>query len=411
MKVSSWFMACLTGALFAVPAAASPTMEEGLALAEAMKPYCVVARVWDQQLCGPTILVEPQSRVFAEVDLATGLVGEIGVWPADQGIANTSIRWKGGDWAMVMWPLQGDAKSKARLVLHENFHRVEPLLAFSAGGYTAANHLDTVLGRTSLRLELLMLKKAVEAKERDVRKAYADAAYRYRLDRMSNPGALTAERHLNVKEGLAEYEAVRIAYARDAGEKIANSLAKAEKSNSFIRSFAYATGPAWLYLLDQDFPAWRTEFRAATDFADLYQRAVLAGDESNLMMSDDLRAIIQAEEQARAIAKQQEKAELIERFVGGPTIVLPQGSFSFDPRTTVALGEHGTVYRIFSSEGPWGSFETKSGALVANDYSKVTINFVGVAGAPNLTNEFWTLKLNSGWALVETDGAYSIKPQ
>lgn len=411
MKISSWACACLMGALLPADiASATPTQTDGQQLIEALQPYCIAARAWDQPLCGKTLVVHPQTRTFVEIDLAAGTIGDTGNWPADRIVANTSVTWKGEAWAMVMWPLPGEAKARAALVLHENFHRVEPLLPFNAGSYTPANHLDSVMGRTSLRLELLMLAKAVEAEAPGVRRAYADAAYSYRADRLLSDQGRSAERHLNIKEGTAEYIALEAVYRDEVAAQIAAALRTAEQGHSFIRSFAYSTGPAWLYLLDQDYPDWRTAFNGETGFADLYQRSVLAADKSSLTVSGALKNRILAEEEERAAAAERERQSYLARFVTGPAIRLPQGAFSFDPNTAVALGDHGTVYRTFGMKGPWGAFETEKGALISSDYSKVTVDYIGTAGTPEMENDFWTLRLNQGWRMVMREGLYRIEP-
>ncbi|HWA16023.1 MAG TPA: hypothetical protein VG817_06310, partial [Gemmatimonadales bacterium] len=92
------------------------------------------ARLWGQTLCGPMILVDPETRVaIATQQPESGgfrVQGELfaGVLPADVPLANTAIDWNGTRWSFVLAPLPTDPAQRRGLLFHEAFHRLQPAL-------------------------------------------------------------------------------------------------------------------------------------------------------------------------------------------------------------------------------------------------------------------------------------------
>ena len=220
-------------------------------------------QLWGVSLCGPIMFVDPQSRsiVASQPDAKGLLKAEFGVFvgllPTDQNIANTAVEWSGVYWTQMLWPLPGEVRQRETLISHELFHRVQSQLKLPKveGGENA--QLDTVDGRYYLQLEWLALSRALQASTDEERiKAAADAvlfrAERYRLF----PGADAQEQALELNEGLAEYTGVRVGNpTREEQIKTAlNDLSSHRDDSTFVRSFAYATGPGYGLLLDRYLP-------------------------------------------------------------------------------------------------------------------------------------------------------------
>ena len=73
------------------------------------------------------------------------------------------------------------------------------------------------------------------------------------------PKAAAAENALELNEGLAEYTGARLGL-RLPEQRLAYAtyaLARQLDAPSFVRSFAYASGPAYGLLLDEALPDWR----------------------------------------------------------------------------------------------------------------------------------------------------------
>ncbi len=113
---------------------------------------------------------------------------------------------------------------------------------------------------------------------------------------------------------------------------------------------------------------------------------------------------MRAAEQSRADRKQAVLAAYRQRLVDGPTLRLGLNhmSIQFDPRDVRPLGEAGTVYPTLRISDDWGVLTVTGGALVAPDFSAVTVP-APVAGTT--AGDGWRLELNAGWRLVPASRA------
>ena len=105
-----------------------------------------------------------------------------------------------------------------------------------------------------MRLEWRALAKGLRATNQAERRTAIEDSLLFREMRRSLfLGAAEEERALEMHEGLAEYTGTRLAAGtRVERVKLAlDSLLRAELNESYVRSFAYGSGPAWGLLLDQ----------------------------------------------------------------------------------------------------------------------------------------------------------------
>lgn len=92
------------------------------------------------------------------------------------------------------------------------------------------------------------------------------------------PASVADERGQEVTEGLAAYTATVLA-AESAADAIVGALdllvgAETNAATaSFVRTFAYVSGPAYGLLLDAVSPGWRKSIRNTDDLAILVMRA------------------------------------------------------------------------------------------------------------------------------------------
>ena len=370
-------------------------------------------RLWGVPLSGPILFVDPASRAFvASARDSQGLAREqdgvyIGVLPADQTVANTALTWAGVRWTQIIWPLPASPEDAAALMIHELFHRVQPALGFK-GGHPENQHLDTVEGRTLMQLEWRALATALTATDAGARGRAIGDALAFRVARRHlAPNAAADERDLELIEGLAEYTGMTIAIpTRDA--RVAYALRAIERATgapTFVRSFAYASGPAYGLLLDATGASWRGRARRGEDLG-----ALLAEDAKIQAPADDSASMasradrhggarLRAEEQTRADRKQAVVAEYRRRLVDGPTlrIGLRRMKVQFDPRNQQPLGAEGTVYPTLQVIDEWGVLKVTDGALLASDWTSVTVAAPS-DGSPS--GEGWTLELAPGWKIA-----------
>ena len=210
-----------------------------------------------------------------------------------------------------------------------------------------------------------------------------------------------------ITEGLAQYTGTVLAAdtTADAITSALDQLVEAETQDSFVRTFAYTSGPAYGLLLDALSPGWTRRVRSTDDLASLVMRALAVQPAADATASaaryggPELRASEQRREQQR----QERIAELRRRFVDGPVLLFPgTGSGSFDTRGAVVIPDVGTVYfGAYRSSGGWGSLEANNGVLVASDGGSRRLSAPVRHDNTTFAGDGWTFKAAQGWVVRE----------
>lgn len=377
-------------------------------------------QLWGVSLCGPFLVYDQKNKiVYANTADSGGILQQHGsfwrgVAPADNEppYSNTSAEWSGVRWATLRIDDLDDPVSSLRLSLHESYHRVQPQLNHAYENTDLPGHLDSEQGRALLRAELRALRAGLEAAAADkkgaARRHLRDAAkfrlMRYRLF----DTAAERERSLEIHEGLAEYTGWRAAEESPNFAAIAAQLEKKDSEKSYMRSFAYWTGPGYGFLFDYLKADWRGQFTnpeasfltIAKDTVGGVKLPKRATYESLAKKFPEYGVeAIYAEEAAIAKETAARKADYVARFVEGRRLIVPVAQITFDPRTVMSLDPYGQVYGTLSTSGPWGSVSTKSGGLVSWKDQKVYLDRREVEGPSPWTTDVWTLSISDGWTL------------
>ena len=341
--------------------------------------------MWGVSLCGPTLFVDRQTRdVIANRPVPSSTL------PSSIGIANTSVDWNGERWTMVALPLPADDYQRRALLIHESFHRLQPKLGF-VSKETSNAHLDSVEGRYLLQLEWRALADALRGNRAAIDDALAFRARR----RQIFSGAASDETALEMNEGLAEYTGTAFAEP-SLSKRIPHLLAmlrEAEKTKSFVRSFAYASGPAWGSILEMRDRHWTRRLRPSDDLGNLAGRALSRPDIDKRAERYGGPSLLAAE-RAREEMRQATMRDFRARFVDGPHLVLPLRKFSFEmnPDEAVPFQSFGTVYPTLTLRDEWGTIVVnRGGALMASDWMHLTV--------PRPPSDDFTLTLNEGWRI------------
>lgn len=432
------FRFALAALLTLTPALGVAAQDTPIDLAEARRAFEAArmasdadgGRLWGVELYGPVLLVDSGSR-FVAADRAHpegSLVERDGVWvgtlPKSINPANTAIEWAGLRWTMVMWPAPTIPHARNRLLLHEMFHRVQQDVGLPANNPLNA-HLDSKDGRIWLRLEMRALAEAL-AQDGEGRLAAIGDALAFRARRRALfPKAAAEEDALERNEGMAEYTGLVLSGlpAEVFADRAAVGLEQREGSESFSRSFAYATGPGYGVLLDESGKPWREALVDGASLAELLDEAyeveaVRAPAEARVAWYNGERVI--AIEAAREQERLTREAALRARFVDGPVLRVAPGSefaFSFDPNDAVNLEGLGTVYGSTRVVDGWGVLEVESGgALFLRNaeglITGVVVPVPAVVADPPTGGEGWTLDLAAGWELApdERAGDWVVRP-
>ena len=378
--------------------------------------------LWNRRLCGPIALVDRQTRLVIANDTVAGKhflrVGDayVTTLPENQYVANTSFPWGGRTWTMVALPLPKDRYARIGLVMHESFHREQQALGLRQPD-ALNNQLDMRPGRTWLRLEYRALARALESlPDKQAARHHSESALLFRARRRSlYPGSDSLEATLEIQEGLAEYTGQRLAMqvTGEGPTRVAKFVRDYETTPTFVRAFAYGTGPAIGALLDQFEPNWRTAVRTNRDIGALLAQAIHFKPPGNLPAAarsraqeygwDEINRSEAARDSARAPAMQAYRA----RLGAGPIITLLQSNdslaWSYDPTELIGFDLQSTVYPSGSFSAPWGKLTVDhGGVLVQNDFSRIRIGAPAApapTGASEIKGDGWILVLNPGWSL------------
>ncbi|MER2177127.1 MAG: hypothetical protein ABS955_05435 [Stenotrophomonas maltophilia] len=398
--------------------AAGQTPPDGID--EALQRVAVVAqapasrraaqRLWGVPLAAPVVVHDRASGTSWQRNSVTGATVPVAL-RKDQPPANTCTLIDGVPSVLLLLPLPADPDGLTTLLWHEQWHCVQAALGLPAAeGDTA--HLDSEAGRTALRLEMRALAQGVaEADDRQARQ-HAAAALGFRALRSRSPPsskrALTEEANVERNEGLAEYTGRFVAAAAsnaNAAPAVVEALARADASQSFVRSAAYATGPAYGMLLDRWLPSWRSGLSTTSDLpgllAETFDAPLSATDLAHVGDTYGMNAV-RTEERERAKARERRSAEYRQRFLGNDAVRLSlrTPSVSFDPRSLFPLDDAGMVYTPLTVRDEWGELTAESGALLSKDWALLSVSGDPVAGeASSWTGPGWTLELSEGWSL------------
>ncbi|MDR7194637.1 hypothetical protein [Luteimonas terrae] len=332
----------------------------------------------------------------------------VGTLPQTSILANTRVEWSGADWTQLLWPVPLEPSLLRVLLTHEMFHRIQPRLALTRN--EAGNrHLDTLEGRYLLQLEWRALARGVMAVDADARRAHVGDALAFRFERRRLfANAATEEAALEINEGLAEYTGVRLGLLHEEERRAfaVFDLARFLGSPSFVRSFGYASGPAYGLLLDAADPQWRSRLDADADLGALLASA-LHIDAAALSDLDTRQRRYDADGSLRTAEETRDRDRLARAtqwratLVDGPVLVLPLQNMNlqFNPQTLAALDDIGTVYPTLRLIDRWGELNVEGGAaLIHADYTRATVALPHTGSGT--TGKGWTLTLTPGWTLA-----------
>ena len=371
-------------------------------------------RLWGVSICGPMVIFDMQTNT-----IATSKPEPDEPRPRLLGLVNAPIQWGGETWGAYIW---NDVATKSprdrnELLLHELFHGVQPQLKLGAAAGTP-EHLDSKEGRYWLRLEWKALEKALRKSGEQRKQAICDALAFRKARRLLFPANVEDERGQEITEGLAAYTAT-VLVADSESDAIANALdllVNTEKNAtdaSFIRTFAYFSGPAYSLLLDASSPDWRKRIKSTDDLAVLLMQAlkIQPSPDATIATARYDGAEILLSEEKREQDRQARLNELRKTFVEGPTLSFPGGSHSYDTRGAVSLQGIGTIYfGPFRASGVWGKLEAERGVLVSSDGSFRRVASPIKLDETTFSGDGWKLYLSPGWIVKEGErkGSFEV---
>src|SRR5205809_3919425 len=374
--------------------------------------------LWGVSVCAPMVIADRRTQTFA-----TSQPAPEGARPRQLGLVNAPIEWGGATWGAYMWDdvANKTPRSRKELFLHELFHGVQPRLGLRAPAL-ATEHLDAADGRYWLRLEWRALARALRESGDERNLAVRDALAFRQARRTLYPASAQDERAQEITEGLAAYTATVLA-AQSAADAIAGAVDLLDGAEttaleaSFVRTFAYMSGPAYGLLLDASSPDWTRKVRGTDDLGTLLMRALAVQPATDATASATRYggAEIRASEQKREQERQERLADLRRRFVDGPVLRIPGGGNGMsNSRGAEVIPGVGTVYfGPFRASGVWGTLEAEKGVLVASDGGSRRLAAPARPDGAAIAGDGWTFKAAPGWVVREGSrrGDYEVVRQ
>jgi hypothetical protein len=239
------------------------------------------------------------------------------------------------------------------------------------------------------------------------------------------PPAALSEIALELNEGLAEYTGVKLRGTSDteSAKFFARELKAFESRPTFVRSFAYATGPAYGLLLDQTTPHWRQQIKQERDMAAMLAKALrikmpvrLKEEAEQRSKKADCTSLLAAETEREA-RRQKRVADYRARFVDGAVLTIPltvDVRYSFNPNNLEVLDDANTVFPNLRISDAWGILNVTNGAVLTRDGGrvvKVTLVAPTNSQARPWQGDGWTLDLKAGWKVEpgERKGDWLVK--
>jgi len=360
-------------------------------------------RLWGASICMPVVLGDARTQTFA-----TSQPPPDAPRPRLIGLLNGPIKWGDTMWAALMWDTVALQAPRLRsgMLIHESFHIVQMRLGLSVET-VSAEHLDSVDGRYWMRLEWRALARALresgEPRALAIREALA-----FRQARHARfPDMVQSERAVEINEGLASYtQAVLPADSEaDAIGRALDGLTGAEGGESFVRTFAYTSGPAYGLLLDAASPGWTRKIRASDDPAALLMRALGVQPVADAAAAAARYggAELRAAEEQREQQRQARIAELRRQFVDGPVLVMPgAGGGLSNSLGAVVIPDVGTIYfGPYRMTGEWGALEADKGVFVSTDGRTRRLPAPVRRDDITVDGDGWTVKAKPGWVVRE----------
>jgi hypothetical protein len=358
-------------------------------------------RLWGVSICAPMVIGDARTQTFA-----TSQPPPDAPRPKLIGVVNGPVQWGDTMWAAVTWDTIANwpPRTRGEVFLHESFHIVQMRLGLGVGR-VESEHLDTVDGRYWLRLEWRALARALR-ESGELRAMAVRQALAFRQARHTRyPDKVESERALDINEGLASYTQTVLAAASPAAAiaRALEHLADAENGESFVRTFAYTSGPAYGLLLDAASPGWPRTVRASDDPAALLMRALGVQPVADAAAAAVHYggAKLRADEEQRGQERQARIAELQRRFVDGPVFVMPGGGGGMsDSRGAVVIPDVGTIYfGTYRMTGAWGALEAEKGVLVTSDGRMRRLPAPVRRDDTTISGDGWTFKAAPGWVI------------
>lgn len=384
--------------------------------------------LWGKDLYGASMFVFPNSRLIIanEADVQGKLILKNGLYigklPENINIANTSFDWAGKSWTMLNWNAisKTDKYSRDKLLIHESWHRNQ--IEIGIPSVMSANiHLDELQGCILLKLEFLILIKALNAEQRidkisHLRNALIIKKYRQLVYPKNN------ENEFELHEGMAEFTGFILC---GLDKKllpliVVKQLDQAINKDALANSFAYLTGPAYGFLFNMLSNNWLEKTKIGNNIFEIGQQII---DKQipldTLLLKNELAKMINEYNAESLVMKEtvrfKHQLELVanykKKYLEGDRLIIKNKNlrFSFNPQEKLTSIGMGVVYKTMRLSGEWGVVKVKNGIWRTNDWQVFILPAPMAHKKGTIIESDYKLLLNNGWEVVKIrEGKYTL---
>lgn len=142
------------------------------------------------------------------------------------------------------------------------------------------------------------------------------------------PGSREIEDGLEIAEGIPEYTGTVVGEPdlASARWRVIGRITDPDQTGTFVRSFAYLSGPPYGMLLDERLPGWRAKLTDRSDLGDMLASTLSSQEAASAEARAAVygAAALRLSEADRAAKADAEKARWRALLVDGPTLLLPK---------------------------------------------------------------------------------------
>lgn len=344
------------------------------------------ADLWGVDLYGPTMFVLPDNRMIIanQQDKDSLLIkrGKVfyGFLPEEYNIANTALTFSNELWTCVSRMDFKTDMERNLLLVHESWHRIQNEIGIQA---VMSNniHLEEVDAAILMKLELLALNHVLLSDNINCDNKDLSNALRIRKIRQEKYKSHN-ENEYECHEGLAEYTALKVLANNAINHKIVNAIIlnkieNALKNDTYTHSYAYVTGPAYGFILDEISSDWKNEVMSGVTMNEILLKNVNLDntDEPSIFLEEitkyyDSEDFINKEYERLNLLKQEEQA-MKDKFKDSQLLYIRNNgvNFTYNPNEKVIMFDGlGTIYKSMRLSGDFGTVETNDGIIVTSDW-------------------------------------------
>lgn len=403
------------------------TPEKSLRYFEKIREACAGddGKLWGTNLYGPMMFIDRTTRkMVANYPDKDGLLREkdgiyTGLYPRDQLISNTAVRYGSTLFGIAPLPNEEDEFRIMTRALHCLFHRYQDSIGFTSSGYNTAN-LDERNARLWLKLEWKALRKAIETEDDGHCFAIRDALIFRGANHELYPTFVRDQIRFESYEGLATFTHLMLVTSsqEEFRENLLDLLDRFYSFPSYSRSYGLVHGALYASLLYRkgfDFRTIRSEDmdlgEQVRQLYDIRLPAICRDIAGSLAFNYDLEEI-KAEEIEREKEINQRIDRVVSTFSEKPVVYMELISpyFDFEPEDTRPLASHGTLYEKIRISDNWGKLTVeKGGCLVSANLKYLRVTARGFEeGRNRIEGEGWHMIINNDWEILQVGDNYFL---